>query len=385
MDRRDFLKVLGASVVGVSFGDVLRAQEYAPPPPLPYPRKSKADFSWHRGIVHCHSKHSDGRYTILELVRMAEEQGLEFLFMTDHYDGIPKYKGPHARYENGWRPRDQDKCWADYDIYCRQAGNGKVVVLPGYEVATLWRDGKKLVQSHTLILSTMSGQSDRLIDQVQLTIGGQKLLLEGMKKAQTLTVAAHPELVAAEIRDYRYDTKNAEGVSAVEFFNSSNKTQEGKVVSWYLSLIKKHIPIFVTSGCDLHGWADSDRWQRITWIYAKELDQVSVVEAFTKGFSYATDRGAKISSMNHRPGFSPEKTGDTTFGFSIDLGEKQAGEKSLLLYRDGEKVIEAKYGAEKTKLEFFWDDVKVTPGEHWYVLYVPGYIITSPIVLDIQK
>jgi hypothetical protein len=39
---------------------------------------------WYKGELHCHSQHSDGDGTPLEIVRLAEQRGLDFLALTDH-------------------------------------------------------------------------------------------------------------------------------------------------------------------------------------------------------------------------------------------------------------------------------------------------------------
>ena len=39
---------------------------------------------WYAGDLHCHSEHSDGRYTVEDVVAFARERGLQFLALTDH-------------------------------------------------------------------------------------------------------------------------------------------------------------------------------------------------------------------------------------------------------------------------------------------------------------
>lgn len=43
-----------------------------------------AQFQWYAGDLHTHSNHSDGIYSVGEMVRFAKESGLQFLCLTDH-------------------------------------------------------------------------------------------------------------------------------------------------------------------------------------------------------------------------------------------------------------------------------------------------------------
>jgi hypothetical protein len=61
----------------------------APPPPLGgrAPRRelpARAGRRWLAGDLHAHTRHSDGALTVPELARLATEQGLDFLAVTDH-------------------------------------------------------------------------------------------------------------------------------------------------------------------------------------------------------------------------------------------------------------------------------------------------------------
>jgi hypothetical protein len=59
-----------------TFAPLLRLNDEPRPP-------TRAD-GWYRGEIHCHTHHSDGDSTPLEIVRLAESLGLDFLAITDH-------------------------------------------------------------------------------------------------------------------------------------------------------------------------------------------------------------------------------------------------------------------------------------------------------------
>lgn len=74
-------------VAGVTGGElVVEALDGLPPaPPLDEPVEvSPAPGLWMLGDLHCHTDHSDARWTVRELAEAAAERGLSFLALTDH-------------------------------------------------------------------------------------------------------------------------------------------------------------------------------------------------------------------------------------------------------------------------------------------------------------
>jgi DNA polymerase (family 10) len=75
-----------------------------------------------RGMVHCHTVYSDGRNTIEEMARGAEELGMEYLTITDH--------SPLASYAGGLQV---DRLRRQWDEIARVQANVRVKLLRGTE------------------------------------------------------------------------------------------------------------------------------------------------------------------------------------------------------------------------------------------------------------
>jgi hypothetical protein len=51
----------------------------------PEPHIVKAEAGWYHGELHAHSTESDGKFTVAEVVRAAQDLGLDFFSLTDHF------------------------------------------------------------------------------------------------------------------------------------------------------------------------------------------------------------------------------------------------------------------------------------------------------------
>lgn len=75
-----------------------------------------------RGIVHCHTTHSDGRNTVLEMARAAEALGMQYITITDH--------SPAAHYARGVTLDRLKAQWDEIDAAQEQT---KIRILRGTE------------------------------------------------------------------------------------------------------------------------------------------------------------------------------------------------------------------------------------------------------------
>lgn len=60
-----------------------------------------------KGMVHCHTTYSDGKHTLEQMVRAAEEMGMKYITITDH--------SPTAFYAGGLKPEDLYRQWDEID------------------------------------------------------------------------------------------------------------------------------------------------------------------------------------------------------------------------------------------------------------------------------
>src|SRR5262249_48055523 len=73
-----------------------------------------------KGMVHCHTTYSDGRNTVEEMARAAQEMGMEYMTITDH--------SPTAHYANGL---NLDRLKRQWDEIARVQARVKIRLLRG--------------------------------------------------------------------------------------------------------------------------------------------------------------------------------------------------------------------------------------------------------------
>jgi DNA polymerase (family 10) len=82
-----------------------------------------------RGMVHCHTKYSDGKHTVEQMVHAAEVMGMKYITITDH--------SPTAFYANGLKIDRLQRQWEEIDLAQEQT---KVKILKGTE-SDITQDG----------------------------------------------------------------------------------------------------------------------------------------------------------------------------------------------------------------------------------------------------
>ena len=82
-----------------------------------------------RGMVHCHTKYSDGKHSVEEMVYAAESMGMKYITITDH--------SPTAFYANGVKIDRLQRQWEEIDRVQEQT---KVKILKGTE-SDITQDG----------------------------------------------------------------------------------------------------------------------------------------------------------------------------------------------------------------------------------------------------
>ena len=75
-----------------------------------------------RGMIHCHTKYSDGKHTVEEMVHAAESMGMKYITITDH--------SPTAFYANGLKIDRLQRQWEEIDRVQEQT---KIKILKGTE------------------------------------------------------------------------------------------------------------------------------------------------------------------------------------------------------------------------------------------------------------
>ncbi len=349
---------------------------------------------WYPGIIHVHSTFSDGSDNIAQRAESAKQAGASFIIITDHLDQLNSRDKPPAKAGRIANPKAVDVGTDNYIGTCKNCSVGSIVTIPGVEVSNTWGTD----DAHTLAL----GSLDTSVCQSLKSTGSQAATIDVINK-HSISVAAHPFCTSAASAQPRFwekgrfcsdtsDSAVCANIMGVEFFNDKTSAQTGKTLSWYLSLLAKHRDVFVTSGCDSHGWGEPDdleRWERKTWVWTDNPSADGFLDAIVKGRTYASAQGAYITEMNYRPGGVQSVTSTPTFSIKLVLPTGIANAvrgSSAVMYRDGSELT----GSRRTlrslgrALEYSWTDTEASPGLHYYVFWVEPYIVTSPIKIHVE-
>lgn len=147
------------------------------------------------GVMHIHSKDSDGSKSIPEITKIGEKLGLDFLFFTDHMT----LKSYHLGLE-GWYPKD--------------SSNGKTLVVIGYEIND--QDNK----NHYLVFN--------LKDLVPGELKAKEYVKE-VKNQGGFGIIAHPDEIRKTIQrfpSYPWTSWETEDFNGIEIWNQMSEWME---------------------------------------------------------------------------------------------------------------------------------------------------------------
>jgi len=124
--EEDVYRVLGLAYVPAEMREDDGEVEAAASGSLPHPLITQDDV---QGMVHCHTVYSDGKHTIEQMARAAEEMGMSYITITDH--------SPTASYAGGLTLDRLHRQWDEID---RVQQRVRIRLLRGSEVDIL-KDG----------------------------------------------------------------------------------------------------------------------------------------------------------------------------------------------------------------------------------------------------
>lgn len=341
---------------------------------------NSCDAKWYPGIIHVHSTFSDGDRTPGMVIRNAKKAGFKFLIETDHYEQIAKPQTLRSRIVKDY----------GFDNYRRKFSSDDLIIIRGAEIETLRGNAR----AHTLVLGDLG--DDKVLMDLQGKEGNQQVVIDYLKQKGFLSVAAHPSLIRiigmqtwrGECSDFSYDKSQCKGISGIEFFNDQANGYE-QTLRWYLNLLG-HNNLFVTSGCDRHIIEDPEdyrRWSRVTWVWVEgDCSYKNLLNAFRQGRTYAANNGAYFKNINYLPSKYFQKVARPKFRLSIGFSKKTTSPKMLRIYRDGQLAEgSVKFlPAGRKEYSYECEDKVVKSGIHKYVIEVEGYLVTSPICLDVK-
>lgn len=354
---------------------------------------SSLQYKWYPGIVHLHTTYSDGIRSMRDNVTKAKNLGLKFIVITDH----ASYMGEKEENFTGEMTTRYERYKAEAKSFNQP---DHFAVFSSLEVSAKWHAEPDTTDTaDTIGITFGTTHWDPIMSDLDQKEGVQAKVIKRFNSLSCLPIAAHPTLIVTKSFDtkpwrwtrMRYDRRDPsayEGLCGIEFFNCTTDEQNEEIVRWYLSLIKEGRNIFVTSGCDSHGFIstdslDSERWKRVTWVLSTLLNDECLYWGIQKGMTYAACHGFSIVDFTYCPGFAPQKMSTSMINFTVKMPK---GTKKLeaFIYRDGEKIVGMIGASEYDGIRYKFEDTKATPGIHRYVFEIPNRLITSPIVIDVR-
>jgi len=208
-------------------------------------------------------------------------------------------------------------------------------------------------------------------------------------------IIAHPSLWETPLTASRV-------IDCVGIFNPSS--DEDKDVKFYLDILRSGQFVGVVCDNDGHdpvpteggGEGTSHRYTFVevdldrTLVDAPDVAKERLLQAIKEGRSYASVDGAEIQAENFRIGADYTVVSKAAFQFKLVFSKEVKPAPKMLVYRDGQKIVElSPKGAVGSKpikeVQYRLDDERATTGLHWYVFYMPGKLITSPITINLTR
>lgn len=243
---------------------------------------------WYRGDLHCHTVHSDGRFTVDERLRRAVEGGLDFIAITDH-NTIS-----HHRELDPWRDR--------------------IVPIRGCEVTTF--------HGHINVW----GLQDAIDWRPERRGGGAAGIVQQAHRQGALVSINHPSsfgdpwCVGCHWDFARVDYSTFD---AMEIWNGGwadvETANEGNVALW-TDLLDAGVRLTAISGTDSHGPADDDdATLGFTTVHATEASEAAILEAIRQGRAYVSGGPTVSFVATGAQGTAATIPGDTLQAGPIDL------------------------------------------------------------------
>jgi len=215
---------------------------------IPAPQVIRQKPGWYRGELHSHTLHSDGEFTLEELIGHTRRKQLDFLAITDHntLSALGEIK-----------PTDS---------------NG-LLLIPGMELTTF--------RGHALVLGV-----ERWIDW-RTGFNGWT-----MQEAARLThelgglfIPAHPLDIGNPLCTgcrWEYEDFPLDLADGIEIWNGGWRIANEDCLA-YWQLLQKTRRISATCGTDIHSLEDWSAGKPFTYVYASQLSTPAVLEGIRQG------------------------------------------------------------------------------------------------------
>lgn len=249
------------------------------PPERPARRLPQRGPGWYRGDLHSHTNHSDANQrTVADLVQMAREAQLDFLFLTDH---------------------NTTSSLAEVEAL----GDENLLTAGGLELTTFW--------GHALYLGTRAWvdwrirPGDHAIERIAATADADGHVF----------VIAHPQSIGDPYCtgcNWRYGEMMPGNARLVEIWNgpwNGDLNNEPALALWY-DWLNQGLRLVGTAGSDTHGPGDYAKRPGFNVIYADQLSEAALLNGLRAGHLYLSS-GPQVVFRARTPQGATAISGDT--------------------------------------------------------------------------
>jgi hypothetical protein len=395
---------------------------------------------WVRGLIHFHSRFSDGWATVRLAAEIAKKRGYDFLIVTDHIRDL-KLK--------------TRRTLQHYIEACEKATRASgIPVIPGGELEIHWNNPvfRDFSEAHTLAFSIRRLVAAGVFD--WQTPGtdpfehwpdseggtGTLLAVQEVLLANDIPPAASHQFQHSPLStkrggysDYRYDLGRLDKARYLDFFYSGavDLIHEPEDTELVVDFVRdRGVPKAVYASCDYHVGPDTlpaiadvlDGIPFLKQIYAWLFRHVTslglrffgdepeaaafpyfaeeqlthatyvhigdrpcteevILDALRRGRTCVSRGSLVFENLEPTPGFDVIRASNATLSLSIPVSYSVPRPRSVILLRDGRVVRWEPYAIGYPEIRFTHSE-PMPAGVHTYQLYVPSKFLSSPITLS---
>jgi hypothetical protein len=252
-----------------------KTHHYAQTPPSSGP-------GWYRGDLHTHTYHSDADdRSVGELVEAARQEGLDFIFLTDHNT------------ESGLREIDA-------------SNSARLLTAGGIELTTFW--------GHAVCL----GMRTWIDWRVRPGTGEMAAITAATDAAGDLFIISHPEAIGDPYCTgckWRFGDMMPGNATCVEIWNGPwgrESNNQAALDLWY-DWLNQGRHMVATAGSDSHGANDYPARPGFNVVHAGALTEQAIIEGIRAGHLYMT-AGPRLTFAGRGAGGETWGMGDVAHG-----------------------------------------------------------------------
>lgn len=398
---------------------------------------------WARGLIHFHTRFSDGWAHVRHAGEIAVQSGYDFLVVTDHLRNLKLFT---------------HRTLQEYVQACDDAtAELGIPIIPGGEMEVHWNDSvtSDFSEAHTLCLCIRPLVAAQDFDWTtpdtdpfahwpdpQSGSGTIKALQERLRLRSSPVLASHQfqhsviSLDPNEQPDFRYDLAALPGAMFFDFFYSggvdlNHEAEDILLVSRYAATDPAAVK-GVYASCDFHmgpqtiwprletipivsslvsylpgvwawlveniaphlirhfGEAEAapfpkfadEQLSHATYVYLgdRACTERDILECLRDGRTCVTRGRAEFANLDPFPSFTVVRQAPVQIHLSLPVSYSEPRPRIAIVLRDGRPVRWEPYAIEESSLHFTYIDQQPPAGLRSYQVYVPSKFLSSPII-----